>query len=249
MSGIESIINKAKSYIGCQEGDSRHKEIIDKYNAVRPSGSYKLSYADAWCAAFVVAIFAMCNLLSLVPITAYVPTMVDIFMAMGIWKWPGSYKPKPGDIIVYDWDGDKSSDHVGIIWKVTGTTLTVIEGNYSTSHTCATRIISMSYKYIRGYATPKYDDSVDPYTDYYSKLGASDRAFIDTLPQLKRGSKGTSVKILQIFLNLGKLEDDFIDVDGDFGSDTRGRLLEYQKAKKLEVDGICGKQTWASFFV
>ena len=245
MNGIKYIINTAKYYIGCKEGDAKHREIIDYYNKVRPAGSYKLSYSDAWCAAFVVAVFYACGMLNLVPVTAYVPSMVDTFIKWKRFKYKGQYTPKVGDIIFYDWNANNESDHVGIICKVNGNTLTVIEGNYSTSHSCATRIISTNYAYIRGYGIPDYSDV---YTDYYSKLGSSDRTFINTLPELKSGSSGTSVKILQIFLNLGKLENDFIEVDGIFGAATRTRLIEYQKAKKLEPDGICGRQTWASFF-
>jgi peptidoglycan hydrolase-like protein with peptidoglycan-binding domain len=37
-----------------------------------------------------------------------------------------------------------------------------------------------------------------------------------------------------------------LDVDGDFGSKTDKALREYQKAKGLEVDGICGKNSWNS---
>lgn len=249
MSGIEYIINTAKFYIGAVEGGSRHKEIIDKYNEVRPAGSYKLSYSDAWCAAFVVAIFAMCGMQALVPITAYVPSMVDVFIARKQWKWPGERSPKPGDIIFYDWNKNNESDHVGIVWKNVNGVLSVIEGNYSTSGTCAVRVISTSYPFIRGYGIPNYPAEVRDYVDYYHKLGSVYTKFIDNLGEVKNQSVGPAVFVLQTFLNVGQEGDTRITADGIFGAETRKRLVDYQVSKQLNPDGICGKQTWASFFV
>ena len=44
----------AKQFIGAQEGDSIHHQIIDGYNKIKPlPRGYAVSYTDAWCAAFV----------------------------------------------------------------------------------------------------------------------------------------------------------------------------------------------------
>lgn len=63
------------------------------------------------------------------------------------------------------------------------------------------------------------------------------------LSVLKKGSKGEQVKTLQILLNAFGNN---LTVDGDFGSRTNSALRSYQKANKLEVDGICGKNSWNS---
>ncbi|GGV11611.1 CHAP domain-containing protein [Streptomyces spectabilis] len=57
----------------------------------------------------------------------------------GKWHKRGSYVPKPGDVVLYDWDGRKPSlgnngwdvDHVGVVvkYKKSGKKLTTIEGN------------------------------------------------------------------------------------------------------------------------
>ena len=52
----------------------------------------------------------------------------------------------------------------------------------------------------------------------------------------KKGCKGNDVKELQ--LTLGGLT-----VDGVFGDKTKARVMTYQKAHKLTVDGVVGKQT------
>jgi peptidoglycan hydrolase-like protein with peptidoglycan-binding domain len=63
------------------------------------------------------------------------------------------------------------------------------------------------------------------------------------LSVLRKGSRGEEVKTLQRLLNAFGSS---LDVDGDFGSKTDKALREYQKAKGLEVDGICGKNSWTS---
>lgn len=53
---------------------------------------------------------------------------------------------------------------------------------------------------------------------------------------LKRGSKGTAVKILQQVLKL--------NVDGIFGPATELAVKQFQKDNNLVVDGIVGNNTW-----
>ena len=63
-----------------------------------------------------------------------------------------------------------------------------------------------------------------------------------TLPVLKKGSKGDSVRALQILLN-GKGYNSGT-VDGDFGPNTDKALRAYQSAAKLNANGVCDKDTW-----
>ena len=242
MSGIDAVITKARSYIGTVEGSQAHKEIIDTYNSCNPP--YKLNYHEAWCAAFVCAIFKMCGLVDLVPLTAYVPSMVDMFIDRNQFKWRTDYVPQPGDLIFYDWNDNNESDHVGIVWKVENNNVYVIEGNYSTKKSVAVRAVLTNWEYIRGYGIPNW--SRKEYTTYYDKLSVSDRAFVDKLPLLRTGSTGVAVKLLQTFINMAGCFDDRIEVDGQFGKDTKARLIDYQTYRLLEPDGECGQQTWSA---
>jgi len=67
-------------------------------------------------------------------------------------------------------------------------------------------------------------------------------AGVITMTTLRKGSRGTQVKVLQFLLN--ELGYDCGEADGIFGSKTTAALKAYQKAKGLTVDGICGKNTW-----
>ena len=79
--------------------------------------------------------------------------------------WEYAYVPKPGDVIFYDWQdsgsGDNTGwpDHVGIVEAVSGSTITVIEGNKSDS--VSRRTLQVNGKCIRGYGVPKYSSGSD----------------------------------------------------------------------------------------
>lgn len=63
---------------------------------------------------------------------------------------------------------------------------------------------------------------------------------------LKKGCTGEDVKALQILLIGRNFSCGKYGADGSFGSDTEKAVRNYQKAKKLEVDGIVGNETMSS---
>jgi len=64
-------------------------------------------------------------------------------------------------------------------------------------------------------------------------------------PTLRKGDKGTYVKELQGSLN-SQLAGCNLVVDGDFGNLTDQAVRNFQKTRALDVDGICGPQTWGA---
>lgn len=78
-----------------------------------------------------------------------------------------------------------------------------------------------------------------PYIEYNAREVANTVTI--ELSVLRKGSKGEQVKTLQRLLNAFGSN---LIVDGDFGSKTYSSLKSYQSSNKLEVDGICGKNTW-----
>ena len=62
-----------------------------------------------------------------------------------------------------------------------------------------------------------------------------------TNPVLRRGSFGDVVEELQTLLNKNGA---MLTVDADFGSTTELAVKNFQKKKKMTVDGIVGKKTW-----
>lgn len=157
-----AVVAQAQSWIGKNESDGSHKAIIDVYNAHKPlARGYAVKYTDAWCATFVSAVAIKCGYTSIIPTECGCENMINLFKNLGSWVENDAYVPKAGDVIFYDWDDNGSgdctgySDHVGIVEKVSGSTMTIIEGNYS--NTVKRRSIAVNARYIRGYGVPKYD--------------------------------------------------------------------------------------------
>ena len=73
---------------------------------------------------------------------------------------------------------------------------------------------------------------------------ADDKTDTQTLPTLRKGDKGDSVRYLQTLLmergyDLGKW-----GVDGDFGNQTETAVKRFQRDWDLTQDGVVGKKTW-----
>ena len=158
----KNVVDQAVSLLGCNEYDGTHKKIIDIYNSHKPlARGYKVKYTDAWCATFVSAVAIKLGYTDIIPTECGCDKMIELFKRLNSWDDRDSRVPNPGDIIFYDWQdlgyGDclGSSDHVGIVEKVSGNIITVIEGNYNNS--VKRREIAVDGKYIRGYGVPKYD--------------------------------------------------------------------------------------------
>lgn len=157
----QKIVDTAVAWLGCKEGNGSHKKIIDVYNAHKPlARGYRVKYTDAWCSTYASAVAIKADMTDIIPTECGCQKHIELFKALGAWQENDAYTPKPGDYIFYDWDdrgaGDNagSSDHVGIVTKVSGTAITVIEGNKGNA--VAYRTMKVNGKYIRGYGTPDY---------------------------------------------------------------------------------------------
>jgi hypothetical protein len=160
------VVEQAKAWLGYNEADGSHKKIIDIYNSHKPlARGYKVTYTDPWCATFVSAVAIHLGYTAIIPTECSCNKMIELLKKLGAWEESDSRKPNPGDILFYDWDdngvGENKSgvEHVGIVEKVSGNTITVIEGNYKNAVT--RRTIEVNGKYIRGYGVPKYDKEVN----------------------------------------------------------------------------------------
>lgn len=184
------IVAQAQSWIGCKEADGSHKKIIDLYNNHKPlARGYKVKYTDAWCATFASACAIAKGYTDIIPTECGCDKLIALFRSLGCWVENDAYVPSHGDYIFYDWqdsgvgDNKGSSDHVGVVEKVEGALITVIEGNYSNA--VKRRSLAVSGKYIRGFGVPKYDKeaSVKPATPAAPSAPATKKNYV-----LKNGS-------------------------------------------------------------
>lgn len=156
------MVTQAQIWVGKNEANGTHREIIDIYNTHKPlSRGYKVKYTDSWCATFISALAIKTGMTNIIPTECSCQKQIELFKKLGSWVENENRTPNVGDIIYYDWQdsgsGDNQgwSDHVGIVEKVSGTTITIIEGNINNS--VGRRNLQVNGRYIRGYGTPKYD--------------------------------------------------------------------------------------------
>lgn len=164
MATREQIVKQAQEWLGRNEAAGTHKAIIDTYNQHLPQKlprGYAVDYEDEWCATFVSSVAIKCGATDIIPKECSCTLMIELFKSLSSWQEADNYIPSPGDILFYDWqdkkpeeDNRNSPDHVGIVEKVEGGFITIIEGNYSKS--VKRRAIEINGKYIRGYGIPKY---------------------------------------------------------------------------------------------
>lgn len=117
-------------------------------------GWYGFTSHIEWCAAFVSWTYAemgksgpyflSCNSEG----KAY-------FMARGRWAWRGYEDIAPGDSIFFDWDGDGSADHVGLVLGTDGENVYTIEGNRD--DVCVTLSYPADYEKILGYGLMNWE--------------------------------------------------------------------------------------------
>lgn len=158
----QKVVGIAQSYIGCKESDGSHRKIIDLYNSHKPlARGYAVKYTDAWCSTFASAVAIAAGLTDIIPTECGCEKHIQLFKnhAKSKWQEDGNYTPEAGDYIFYNWDdstqpNDGAADHVGIVEKVNGKTITVIEGNYSNA--VGRRTLAVGNGYIRGYGLPAY---------------------------------------------------------------------------------------------
>lgn len=99
----------------------------------------------------------------------YVPTTMS---KMGPLKSPDKYTPKAGDLIIYDYNGNRADpQHIGIVENVADGKVNTIEGNIKSDYnggtvgSVATRSRDLKYSGIMGYLTPPWTGetkTVDP---------------------------------------------------------------------------------------
>lgn len=156
-------VAQARAWLGKNEKDCSHRDIIDVYNSHSPlARGYKVKYNDSWCATFVSAVAIVVDYTDIIPKECSCQQMIERLKEIGCWVEDDAYVPLHGDIVFYDWQdsgtGDNTgwSDHVGIVESVSGNYITAIEGNYNDG--VGRRVIQINGKYIRGYGVPRFDD-------------------------------------------------------------------------------------------
>lgn len=169
----QDYLNVWRGWIGYSVSNGLYRQIIDIYNSHRPlARGYAVRYTDEWCDTTVSAAAIRAGMTDLIGTECGCEQHVKIFREKGIWIEDGTITPKPGYLIVYNWNqnrqpNDGYSDHIGVVESVSGNTIACIEGNKGKA--VARREIPVGWGYIRGYAAPRYESSGKKSLDQVAK--------------------------------------------------------------------------------
>lgn len=252
----EKVVATAKAWIGYNEADGSHRQIVDVYNAHRPlARGYALKYTDAWCAGFVSAVAIKCGLTDIMPTEVGVWNMIELYKKLGRWKESDSYTPKPGDIIMYAWgdngvgDCTSGASHVGIVVSCDGKIITVIEGNKNDA--VGYREIAVNGRYIRGFGLPDYAgkateaEPTTPAPTPAPEEPKKEDTITMELRMLKRGMSGNDVRAAMLLMkDKGYYPWNIPATDKLFGAKMEQGLKKMQAEHGLGVDGLLGKNSW-----
>ena len=259
----QKVVTTAEKYLGCNEKDNSHRQIIDRYNSHKPlARGYAMKYTDAWCATFVSAVAIELGLTDVMPTECGCPGMIELYKKLGRWRENENYTPKPGDVIFYDWqdganfaatDNKGSPDHVGIVTAASCGVISVIEGNKDDA--VAYRTVTVNGRYIRGFGLPDYagrttvsagkSTTEDKPASGSATVTKKKCPYAEPTKNLRYGAKGNGVKWVQWHLNYSD-SGEKLSVDGAFGVLTKAAVLRFQKKHGLAVDGIVGPKTRAA---
>lgn len=155
-----SVVSIAEDEIG-YTGTSTYSKYGDWYG-----------YQGSWCTTFVFWCFNEAGhdngvklLGKSIPNGGNCNSMISWFSNKDrYYKRTSGYTPKAGDLVFFDWSGNGSSQHVGIVTGTSGSTVYTVEGNCSGKVKSRTYTSSGSKPYnnisaIMGYGVPNYSSS------------------------------------------------------------------------------------------
>lgn len=255
MASVQEYVDKAVSFNGYLEkatnaqldnftanaGDNNYTRFARDYDAYMSVGTHPNSQAwsgtlqrQPWCAVFVCTIAIYLGISDLdFPKFAYCPYGIQYFKNIGAYTARASASPQAGDIIFFT--NGKESNHVGIVTKVSGSTVYTIEGNTSSASGVVDNggcVRNKSYDKnntrIHGYGRPVYSElKADKYGCYYEM----DKSIVN------EGYIGTNVKAIQERLVLLGYSVGKAGIDGDYGADTVAAVKQFQKDVLLSPTG------------
>lgn len=169
----EEFVNEAKKYIGFNQYNKTHEQIVDAYNKFIPlPRDYRLQYYEYWGSAFISFISNKCKALDMIPIECSIGQQIIAFSNLSTYYSNYDLKPQIGHIVFFTYyninSGDCSlyPDHVGIVSQLNKHTFTVI-----TVHDGFVMELDLAYcaTYISGFACPEYalNNSLNKSENFY----------------------------------------------------------------------------------
>ena len=157
MATVSELLELARKQLGVKESPPGSNNV--RYNTWY-YGREVSGPGYAWCVVLVQWVFDQAGV-RLPARTASCTALMNAAKAAGRWV-TGDYRP--GDVVIYDWGGDRLPDHCGIVEAVEGTYLSAIEGNTSAANDSdggAVERRARKCKQVLGAVRPTFDKEED----------------------------------------------------------------------------------------
>lgn len=239
----DKVIRVAKNEIGYLE--KRSNKSLNSKTANAGSANYT-KYGKwygltpaYWCAEFVSwcfnAAFGSCSLIY------GKSASCEVIRQRFISKKRYHSDAKAGDLIFFKGSRHSGANHIGIVTKVSGSTIYTVEGNTSSDAGVVdnggavnNKAYKKEYSRILGFGRPAYDHVKKGYAGTFPKLPK--RGYF------VKGDRGDQVRYLQKFLMWYGLSVGSSGADGVYGNDTSKAVLSFKKLVGLKTnDGNFGK--------
>lgn len=221
MATAEDIVRIASGEIGYKEGANNW----NKYGA-----EYGLNN-QPWCVIFVWWVFKEAGASDLFGAkTAKCTVLYNNHKSQEVPK----SELKKGDIVFFDWKGGTETEHVGIVEKWQDGKLVTIEGN-----------TGVTGDQSNGDGVHRKVRSLNVVSHNFRPAYGTEYCAIE-MPILQYGSVGYEVKTVQRLLMSYGYSMSPYGADGEFGSLTKKRVIEFQKKRGLEQDGVVGLRTYSA---
>ncbi len=214
---------------------------------------------EAWCGDFVTDVYkrAQIPLPSMQPGCrtgfAYCPDAVDYGQAHGVVR--NSWEAEPGDIVLFDWDGDNVADHTEIATAYAGGTLFTIGGNSGPSNVDGFTGDGGVHRHRWPAPAGQGNNAVLAVIDTAKVVHFGGPAHPTKTPKpapttprllMLKTPMMTGADVLAVQRALNQRANAGLDADSTYGPSTRDAVMNWQRRAHIEVDGIVGPQTMAS---
>ena len=265
---VDTMLADMSDMIGLSENNAADAAQI---NAVTGQSDIDCQ-TTPWCAAFAMNELESHGVLdtSTCPNVNYCPSVENWSKEQGTWETQGNgYVPSAGDAVMFDWDGDGTADHIGVVERIEDGKVYTIEGNsgdqvarksydldsenISGYINCKAQGEDKTDKVLGGSGNEKISENSTSAADGEAKEAANSGGNINDNPTLENMKKQISeeygISPDEVKVISAGSKDDKITVtsnsNGEVVIDINGTKTTYSKedAQKLIIDGGSGNDT------
>jgi hypothetical protein len=251
MTTRDDIVRAALSFNGSCDGNGYNCQNVFSSDLGRPT--------EAWCGDFVTDIYkrAQIPLPSMQPGCrtgfAYCPDAVDYAHAHNADR--NSWESQPGDIVLFDFDGNGVAGHTEIVTSYDDGTLFTIGGNSGPSNVDGFTHDGGVHRHHWAAPVGQGNDWVETVLDTSKVVHFGGPAHptkpanpVPAQPRLLmlKSPLMTGADVLAVQRALNRRENAGLDADSAYGPATRDAVIKWQEREHLGADGIVGPLTRSS---